>query len=62
MTITIKKTDTKEQIDKKLSRLTISHNKKKPAGFNAKKYSGKGIFGEIDGLQYQKQVRDGWGR
>jgi len=60
MTIIIKKADTKEQIEKKLSRLNSSSNKQK--GFNAMKYLGKGIFGETDGLNYQKKVRNEWGK
>ena len=60
MTIVIKKADTKEQIEKKLSRLRASNGEKKPSGFNAAKYAGKGIFGKTDGIEYQKKVRNEW--
>jgi hypothetical protein len=60
MTIIIKKADTKEQIEKKLSRLYASRRSRKPKGFDAQKYLGKNIFGGIDGLVFQKQVRNEW--
>ena len=60
MTIIIKKTDTQEQIKKKLSRLHASRKSQKPKGFDAMKYVGKGIFGGADGLILQKQLRNEW--
>ena len=62
MTIIIKKADTKEQIEKKLSHLNGSRDNQKQKGFNAMKYLGKGIFGETDGMDYQKKVRNEWGK
>ena len=60
MTIVIKKADTKEQIEKKLSRLYASRKKRKPRGFDAMKYLGKGIFGGMDGMELQKRARNEW--
>jgi|HubBroStandDraft_3_1064219.scaffolds.fasta_scaffold4208923_1 hypothetical protein len=62
MTIIIKKTDTREQVEKKLSQLSNARVRRRPLGFDAKKYLGKGIFGMADGLEFQRKVRNEWGR
>lgn len=59
MTIIIKKGDTMEEIEKKLSRLYAS-SKLKTRGFDAMKYLGKGFFSGMDGLGYQKKARNQW--
>ncbi len=62
MTIVIKKADTKEQIEKKLARLSSKRKSAKATGFDAMKYLGRGIFNGIDGLEFQKKVRNEWDR
>ena len=53
MIIEITKKTTKEQIAKFLNKLKIGKS------MNAKKYCGA-IKWDIDGLEYQKQLRDEW--
>ncbi len=53
MTITLKKTATKEEVEQLLKKI-------KPRKlFNAKKYLGKLKLG-IDGVEYQRALRDEW--
>lgn len=52
MVITIKKSDSKKTIERKLRGL-------RSKGFQAHKYLGK-VKIEGDGLAIQKQLRDGW--
>ena len=57
MTVIIKKTDSKTEVAKKLSRFAASaKSKKTPEGFNANKFLGKikGLYGNP--LEYQKQL------
>ncbi len=58
MTVYIKKTDTVEQMNRKIARVMRAGKKKK--GFPAHKFLGKlkGVYG--DGLEYQKKMRDEW--
>ena len=61
MTIVIKRTDSKTEVAKKLSRVALAAKRKKiPEGFNANKFLGKikGLFGNP--LEYQKRLRDEW--
>lgn len=62
MTIVIKQTDTKELIATKLARFYAAREKRKFKGFDASKYAGqlKGLYG--DGLKYQKNARNEWGK
>ncbi|MCG3166888.1 MAG: hypothetical protein POELPBGB_02671 [Bacteroidia bacterium] len=61
MTVIIRKKDTPSQIKEKVSRvMKTSVKKRKNKNFDAMKYLGKGIFGDTDGLTYQKKVRDEW--
>ena len=56
MSVTINKNQSTRQIDKKLKELS----KKKPhKGIDANAWVGKLNFG-IDGLAYQKKIRDEW--
>jgi hypothetical protein len=62
MTVVIKRTDSKELIETKLTHFYALRAKRKIKGFDASKYAGKlkGLYG--DGLKYQKKVRDEWGK
>ena len=62
MTIIIRKTDSPAQIERKMKRAAAAaaRKAKKTKGFPAHKFAGKKIFGNIDGLAYQKQSRDEW--
>ena len=62
MTVIIRKTDTPAQIQRKLKRAAAAAGRlaRKTKGFPAHKFSGKRIFGNIDGMAYQKQARDEW--
>ena len=53
MVITIKRGDSKETIDKKLSKLS------KKKGFQAHKFLGK-VKVDGDPLEIQRKMRDGW--
>jgi len=56
MSVTINKNQSTRQINKKLNELS----KKKPhKGIDANAWLGKVNFG-IDGLEYQKKIRDEW--
>lgn len=61
MSVTIKKNDTPEEIEKKMAEV-IAALKKDQSTFHADKYLGKlkGLYG--DPLTYQKQLRDEWER
>ena len=56
MTVTIKKSQSTKQIDKKLKDLS---KKKQQKGLDANAWFGKINFG-VDGLDYQKKIRDEW--
>lgn len=60
MTVVIRKKDTPTQVKQKISRVMKTTGKKKKKVFNAKKFLGKGIFEGVDGLEYQKKVRNEW--
>ena len=62
MTVIIRKTDTPAQIRRKMKRASAAaaRQARKTRGFPAHKFLGKGIFKGIDGLAYQKKVRDEW--
>jgi hypothetical protein len=53
MVLTLKKTASKKDLDSLLKKLKVG----KP--FNAKKHLGK-LKMDIDGLEYQKAIRDEW--
>ena len=61
MTVTIKKTDTPEDIDKKVAKV-IAGLKKGTTSFQADKYVGKlkGLYGNP--LTFQNKMRDEWSR
>lgn len=61
MTVYIKKTDTMEDIKRKMARVMRARGKKRK-GFPAHKFLGvmKGVYG--DPLEYQKKMRDEWER
>jgi hypothetical protein len=60
MTVIIKKTDTKAQIEKKLAQAASSKKRLGKKGFNAMKFVGKlkDLYG--DPLTYQKRLRNEW--
>lgn len=61
MTVIIKKSDSKDQIEKKLSRITLSSRKKRrEPGFRAMLFLGKvkSLYGNP--LAYQKRIRNEW--
>jgi hypothetical protein len=61
MTVYIHKTDSPEEIERKMARLVRSKSKHpRQKSFDPFKFVGKGIFKGIDGLDYQKKVRNGW--
>jgi hypothetical protein len=55
LTIQVKRTSTRQQLDKELERL--SSKKKK---LNLRKYMGKVRFQDIEPLELQKKLRDEW--
>ncbi|HEV7378408.1 MAG TPA: hypothetical protein VGN64_01330 [Dyadobacter sp.] len=57
MVITIKKDAPASEIKKAME--TLAEERAKRKGFDAKKYAGKIKF-PIDGLTYQKQIRNEW--
>lgn len=61
MTVYIKKTDTIEQMNRKIEKVLRAKRKPKKI-FDPYKYLGKlkGVYG--DGLEYQKKIRDEWER
>ncbi|MEP7170753.1 MAG: hypothetical protein ABI855_15400 [Bacteroidota bacterium] len=60
MTVIIKRTDTKAQIDRKLARAASVKSRRSKKGFDAMKYLGKlkNLYG--DALAYQKRLRNEW--
>ncbi len=63
MTVTIKKTDTIEQMNRKIEKVMRAGSKTKAKKtWDIDKYFGKikGVYG--DGLEYQKKMRDEWER
>ncbi len=62
MTVIIRKTDTRLQIQRKMKRAAAAaaRQARKTKGFPAHKFAGKKIFGCTDGLAYQKKTRDEW--
>lgn len=58
MVVVIKKDDPASAMDDALKAIA-EHNKKTKKGFDPSKYAGKLPRG-IDGLVYQKKVRDEW--
>ena len=60
MTVIIKGTDSKAQIEKKLAQAASAKRKRRVKGFDAMKFLGKlkGLYG--DGLKYQKRLRNEW--
>ena len=63
MTVIIKKTDSPEEVKRKMDQFfeDLKAEKAKTA-FDPYKYLGKGIFGGEDGLAFQKKQRDEWER
>ncbi len=59
MTVYIKKTDSAEEIKRKIDKV-LNANRKTKKQFDPFKYLGKlkGVYG--DGLAYQKKVRNEW--
>jgi hypothetical protein len=60
MTVYIHKTDSPEQIDKKIARIMRTKGKSNKKAFDPYEFLGKGIFKGVDGLKYQKKVRNEW--
>jgi hypothetical protein len=61
MATTIKRTDNLKQLREKLEKALLKKSKKKSSkGFDAKKYLNLNIFKGVDGLTFQKQMRDEW--
>ena len=63
MTVTIKKTDTIEEMNRKIEKVMRSGSKTKAKKtWDPYKYLGKikNVYG--DGLEYQKKMRDEWER
>lgn len=63
MTVTIKKTDTIEEMNRKIEKVMRSGSKaKSKKTWDPYKYLGKikNVYG--DGLEYQKKMRDEWER
>ena len=58
MVVVIKKDDPASAIDDALKAIA-EHNKKTRKGFDPSKYAGKIKF-PMDGLEYQKMVRNEW--
>ena len=60
MTVTIKKTDSAADINRKLKKVLANGSKARAKTFDAYKYLGKmkGVFG--DALTYQKRIREEW--
>ncbi len=61
MVITLKRTDSDEQVERKMSRASRSKHKDREPTFDPYLFLGKlkGVFG--DGIDFQKKVRDEWG-
>jgi len=61
MAITLKRTDSDAQLERKMSRASRSKKKFGESAFDPYRFLGKlkGVFG--DGLDFQKKVRDEWG-
>ncbi len=61
MTVYIHKSDSPDEIERKMSRLMRLKGKTSgQKSFDPFKFLGKGIFKGTDGLNYQKKVRNGW--
>ena len=62
MTVTIKKTDTLEEMNRKMEKVMRSKKGKPKMGWDIDKYFGKikKVYG--DGLEYQKKMRAEWDR
>ncbi len=61
MTVTIRKSDTPEQMERKIARAIRAHRKQaSDKGFDPYAFLGKmkDIFG--DGVEYQRMLRDEW--
>ncbi len=63
MKVVIKKNDTLKEMNRKIDKASRAARKTKPKKtFDPYQFLGKGIFKGVDGLEFQKKVRDEWDR